>query len=278
MITHFTPYQIQSCLYDKKRTNSFLQAINERVKKGDIVIDAGSGSGVLGLLAAKAGAKKVYCIEANPRFIEIIKINSILNRVSNIIEVIHGDATQIEIPQKSDLLICELLSTGLFFEPEIQVINHLRSYLKEDGHIIPCKVKSYCELIHAQRDAYGLLFDYDSRYEKLKNDRILSTKVVFDEPDFYKQEPVEVDKIVIIKALGNCTANAIRITSTAQLSDNIKATKSKFLFNPLVLFLDNPKKLIEGKKYHLQIRYKRSDDSLGTKIKLYSYRTTNNSI
>ena len=271
MITQFTPYQIQSCLFDKKRTISFLKAINETVKRDQVVIDAGSGSGILGLFAAKAGAKKVYCIEANPRFLEIIKINSILNGFSKVIEVINGDATQIEIPQKADLLICELLSTGLFFEPEIQVINHLKKYLKDGGRIIPSNVESSCTLINAQRDVYGLFFDFDSRYEKLKNDKVLSTKVIFDRPNFYETEPLEVDRTIVIKAITNGIANAIRITSTAQLSENVTATKSKFLFNPLIIYFDNDKKLLKGKKYFLHIRYKKSEDSLGTKINLYEY-------
>ena len=137
MITKFSPYEIQECLFDKKRSFEFLKAINKTVKKNDIVVDAGSGSGILGLFAAKAGAKKVFCIESNPRFTKIIKKNAELNGLSHIIQVIRGDVTKIKLPSKVNVIICELLSTGFFYEPEVQVINHLRKFMKKDGKIIP---------------------------------------------------------------------------------------------------------------------------------------------
>lgn len=266
-ITRFTPYEIQECLFDKKRSFDFLSAINETVKKGDVVVDAGSGSGVLGLFAARAGAKKVFCIESNPRFIEIIKKNAKINDFSDVIQVIYGDATKIKLPCKVDVIICELLSTGFFYEPEIQVINHMRKFLKKGGKIIPINCKSWIQLIDAQRDVYGLRFDYDSRYEKLKSDKPISNKVIFDNPNFFVDEPLQIDKKVIVTVQKSGIVNAVRISNRAQLSENIFATQSKFLFNPLVIFIKKIK-VTKNKKYEIHVRYKRSEDTLGTKIKM----------
>ena len=54
-----------SMISDKYRTLSWNLAIKETVRKGDIVIDFGSGSGILSLFALQAGAKHVYCVERN---------------------------------------------------------------------------------------------------------------------------------------------------------------------------------------------------------------------
>jgi predicted RNA methylase len=54
----FTSYDIQECLYDEVRVKHFQKAISNTVSDGDIVVDAGSGTGLLGMLAARAGAKK----------------------------------------------------------------------------------------------------------------------------------------------------------------------------------------------------------------------------
>lgn len=264
-ITRFTPYEIQECLFDKKRSFDFLSAINESVKKDDIVVDAGSGSGILGLFAARAGAKKVFCIESNPRFIEVIKKNAEINHFSNVIEAIYADATKIKLPCEVDVIICELLSTGFFYEPEIQVINHLRKFLKKGGKIIPMNCKSWIQLVNAQKDIYGLRFDYDSRYEKLVSDKSMSNKVIFDNPNFYIDESLNVDKKIIVTARKSGLVNAVRISNKAQLSENIFATQSEFLFNPLVIFIKRVS-VIKDKKYQIHIRYQKSKDTLGTKI------------
>ena len=64
----FTPYDVHESLYDQDRTNFFARAIQEVIKEGSVVVDAGSGSGVLGVLAAKYGASRGYCIKAPERF------------------------------------------------------------------------------------------------------------------------------------------------------------------------------------------------------------------
>jgi protein arginine N-methyltransferase 1 len=48
---------------DKRRTDAFAAAIAETVKPGDIVIDVGTGTGILAMLAARAGASQVHAVD-----------------------------------------------------------------------------------------------------------------------------------------------------------------------------------------------------------------------
>jgi len=120
-MVEFTPYEINLCLYDKERTKRFQKAIKTIVKADSVVIDAGAGTGILALFAAKAGAKKVYALEINKRFVQVAKENVRRNGFEKIIKVIHCDAKKFRPPEKVDVVICELLATGLFFEPENKV-------------------------------------------------------------------------------------------------------------------------------------------------------------
>ena len=53
------PYE---CLKDRERTEAFRDALRSVVQTGDVVVDGGSGTGILALFAAEAGAKKVYLL------------------------------------------------------------------------------------------------------------------------------------------------------------------------------------------------------------------------
>src|SRR5439155_3036542 len=47
-------------LNDRRRTSQFLTSIREVVRPGDVVVDLGTGTGILAVAAARAGARHVY--------------------------------------------------------------------------------------------------------------------------------------------------------------------------------------------------------------------------
>jgi len=91
-------------LTDTHRMDSYYTAISanaEAAFKDKIVMDVGTGSGILAIWAAKAGAKKVYAIEYtdmahNAR--KLIKANG----VEDIVTVIQGTVEGIKLPLKED--------------------------------------------------------------------------------------------------------------------------------------------------------------------------------
>jgi|688.fasta_scaffold284674_1 predicted RNA methylase len=93
------------CLRDRPRTESFRDAIRSRVKRGDVVLELGSGSGILSLFAAQAGAAKVFAIEADRYQVEQLRLNAKDNGFEDVIIPIHGDARTISVAEKPDVLI-----------------------------------------------------------------------------------------------------------------------------------------------------------------------------
>jgi len=70
--------------------DSFLFAENLEVKKGERVLDMGTGSGILGILSS-IKAKEVIGIDINPYAVHCAKKNAELNNVATCISFIQGD-------------------------------------------------------------------------------------------------------------------------------------------------------------------------------------------
>lgn len=64
-----------------------------------VVLDVGTGSGILAIWSAQAGARKVYAVEATnmaEHARELVKANN----VQDVVEVIQGSMEDIQLPEK----------------------------------------------------------------------------------------------------------------------------------------------------------------------------------
>ncbi|MFY3790487.1 50S ribosomal protein L11 methyltransferase [Ureibacillus sp. MALMAid1270] len=86
-----------------------LQALEKVVKKGDTVVDVGTGSGVLAIGAALLGAGKVHALDLDEVAVKSALENVELNKVDHIVEVFHGNLLD-SIHEPSDIVVGNLLA------------------------------------------------------------------------------------------------------------------------------------------------------------------------
>ena len=82
-------------------------------------MDVGSGTGLLSLFCAQAGAKHVYAIEASEGIYELSKAIIKANLMSDKITVINGEVEKIELPngvEKVDIIVSEWMGVYLLHE------------------------------------------------------------------------------------------------------------------------------------------------------------------
>jgi len=86
-----------------------LQALEKVVKNGDSVIDVGTGSGVLSIGAAMLGASEVHALDLDEVAVTAAKENVELNKVSNKVDVVHGNLLD-TVKEPADVVVANILA------------------------------------------------------------------------------------------------------------------------------------------------------------------------
>jgi hypothetical protein len=128
-------------LDDRIRTEAFLRAIRQVVREGDVVVDIGTGSGVLATAAALAGASRVYAIEASG-IADVARQVFDANEVGDRVSVVRGWSTAAEIPEPADVLVSEMLGNDPLDERLLEITIDARTRLLKPGaRLVPSSVR-----------------------------------------------------------------------------------------------------------------------------------------
>src|SRR6266850_3888881 len=100
--------QHRALLGDSVRTNAYAEAIGRVVRAGDLVLDIGSGSGVLAILACRAGARKVYAIEQG-HMADVATMVVLNDDCRDRVEVLHARSHDVTLPERANVLLTETL-------------------------------------------------------------------------------------------------------------------------------------------------------------------------
>ncbi len=123
-------------LSDNPRIEAFRGAIEASVSPGQVVLDLGTGLGTYAMFAARAGAK-VYAVEADP-VIEVARQLAVDNGLADRITFLEGWASDLEPPERADVLIFEDYSPyGCEPETAILLEDVRRRWLKSNAVAIP---------------------------------------------------------------------------------------------------------------------------------------------
>lgn len=82
-----------------------VDAVASRVRTGERVLDIGTGTGVVAIQAAQAGAD-VVATDVNPEAIRCARINAILNHVEDHIDLRAGDLFAPVAGERFDVVVC----------------------------------------------------------------------------------------------------------------------------------------------------------------------------
>jgi len=253
---------VTQCLTDERRTVKFQEAIDRVVRPGDIVLDSGTGSGILALMAARAGAKKVMAYEFDPFVAKIAAKNIADNGYADVIDIVVGDVRTAHFEEGTvfDVVIMEMLTTGMIDEFQVWTMNHLhkKGYVNASTRFIPERQDTFIVPVQADFSNYGfnlrMVRHVWEPYATLNIEPYSETALLSSIP-FNQQNELPFKGEVEFTCNKDGVINSVYVTSVTKLTDGIEVGDTAALNAPVVIPLSEDVAVKKGQVVRASVSY-----------------------
>jgi predicted RNA methylase len=197
-------------LDDRGRTSGFLRALRDLVRPEDVVVDIGTGTGVLATGAALAGARQVYAVESSG-IAEVAARIFAANEVEGRVTLLRERSTSVTLPERATVLVTETIGNDPLDEQMLEIVADAKKRLLVPGaRIIPSAIEIYGiavdiprtvleRHVFTRRKVEGYRASYDIEFGPLEGHRLsYSEPIMLDSRDVATwplAEPVLLAKI-----------------------------------------------------------------------------------
>ena len=116
-----------------------IQALERTVQKGDLIVDVGTGSGVLSIAAALLEAKQVQALDLDEVAVRSANINVKLNKVQDRVHVSQGNLLD-GVEEQADVVVANILAEVIMrFTDDVAKVVKPGGYFIASGIIQPKK-------------------------------------------------------------------------------------------------------------------------------------------
>ncbi|MCK5302281.1 MAG: 50S ribosomal protein L11 methyltransferase [Candidatus Thorarchaeota archaeon] len=267
--TPFPMLHAVSLLSHRSRLSKFQRALQKVVQPESRVVDIGTGTGILALIAARAGAKSVTAVEVNGKSLNYARKAAQINGLSQRVSFVESHFEDYVPEEQADIVICEMLSSMLLIEQQVPACAHAaRRILKPGGIILPVSASVYAVPVECQSlwERFNL---FDLEFPKVPqtlgkgdakdlSDAALVTKFDFSIPDI----PAEVNEMLEFVIVEEGRLHGLVGFFKAHLYEDITLGMDDG-WRELFLPLDEPIEVSKGTRVSVQLRFKPGEfDSL----------------
>jgi amino acid adenylation domain-containing protein len=196
---------------DERRNNAYRQAIAQAVRNKTVVDIGTGGDAIQARFCIEAGARRVYAIEMLDTAFDQAK--ALIKRLGleDKIILIHGDSTQVTLPEKVDVCVSELIGTIGSSEGAIALLNDARRFLNGSGVTIPYRSITKIAAVslpdetavrprfsplsaHYTQEVFkksGYSFDVRLCVKNLPKSSVVSDSGIFEDLEFQSAVPLE---------------------------------------------------------------------------------------
>lgn len=131
-------HEQEKMLADKVRMSFYHSVVSRLVKPGSVVLDLGTGTGILAAFAERAGAAKIYAVDHSKSALAVARKVAAANKLDRI-EWIQKHSSKFELPGKGakvDIILHEQMGDCLFDEDMVKNVCDVRDRLLRPGGLI----------------------------------------------------------------------------------------------------------------------------------------------
>jgi len=228
---------------DRQRTGAILRALRLTLSQSpdSVFCELGCGTGIFSIYAA-GFCKKVYAVELDPKMVAIARQNIVHAKLEHKIELIEGDASTITLPEKADIVFCEMMSIWCIEEPQIPVFNHaVEQILRPGGQYLPSRIVNMAELGHFNFQLENVEIKASMPlFTGIPRSGIMTGRRVCRVLDFSQPMDLSLNASTTFEAMGDGTLNCAKLTSIVQMGPQTIFSGSDSLMPLTVAPLQEP--------------------------------------
>lgn len=139
-------------LEDRVRTDGFLKAVRDLVRPSDVVVDIGTGTGVLAAGAAQAGARRVFAVESSG-IADVAERLFADNGLAEKVHLVRERSTRATLPERATLLVTEMIGNDPLDEQLLEVVADAKARLLAPGaRLIPSAIRVFAIVVDLPED------------------------------------------------------------------------------------------------------------------------------
>lgn len=136
---------------DRVRIEAFAQALRGAIRPGAVVMDIGTGPGIMAVLACQLGASRVYAIEPS-EIIQVAREIAAANQCLDKMEFFEDVSTKVTVPVRADVIVSDLRGALPLFEHHIpSIIDARRRFLSPGGTLIARKDRIWAAVVDSPK-------------------------------------------------------------------------------------------------------------------------------
>jgi protein arginine N-methyltransferase 1 len=234
----YSVFAFGSMILDEIRMEAYTRALQQVITPETVVLDIGTGTGILALLACKFGARHVYAIDVNDA-VQVARDIAAKNGLSERITFFQDSSLDVELPERADVIVSDLRGVLPPLQKHIPIIaDARRRFLAPGGTLIPQNDTLYAAIveapdIYARFDAPWQTYDFDMQvarkiavnsWQKIRvgADHLLSDSAPFATLDYTTVESPHIVGSIDLRASRSGTAHGLSLWFEAQVAEGIR--------------------------------------------------------